>query len=61
MVAGWASTVCLLLFLSGLILMVLGIIGEYLGKIILTINQTPQFIIREKMNIDEGADGSRGK
>lgn len=61
MVAGWASTVCLLLFLSGLILMVLGIIGEYLGKIILTINQTPQFIIREKMNIDEGADGPRGK
>lgn len=53
MVAGWASTVCLLLFLSGLILMVLGIIGEYLGKIILTINQTPQYIIREKYNLDE--------
>lgn len=52
MVAGWASTVCLLLFLAGLILMVLGIIGEYLGKIILTINQTPQYIIREKINID---------
>lgn len=53
MVAGWASTVCLLLFLSGLILMVLGIIGEYLGKIILTVNQTPQYIIRETVNIDE--------
>lgn len=51
-VAGWASTVCILLVMSGLILMVLGIIGEYLGKIILTINQTPQYIIREKVNID---------
>lgn len=53
MVAGWASTVCLLLFLSGLILMVLGIIGEYLGKIILTINQTPQYIVRETYNIKD--------
>lgn len=56
MVAGWASTVCLLLFLSGLILMVLGIIGEYLGKIILTINQTPQYIVRETYNITGDAD-----
>lgn len=52
-ISGWASTTCLLLFLSGLILMVLGIIGEYLGKIILTINQTPQYIIRERFNLDE--------
>lgn len=56
MIAGWASTTCLLLFLAGLILMVLGIIGEYLGKIILTINQTPQFIVRDYFNL-EGPKG----
>ena len=40
---------------SGLILMVLGIIGEYLGKMILILNRTPQYIVRETINVsDEG-------
>ena len=34
----------------GLILMVLGIVGEYLGKIILILNNTPQYIVRETIN-----------
>lgn len=48
---GWASTICIVTVFAGLILMVLGIIGEYLGKIILIVNKTPQFIIRETINI----------
>ena len=51
MTVGWASTVCILLVFFGLILLVLGIIGEYIGKIMLTINNTPQYIIREKVNL----------
>ena len=34
------------------ILMVLGIIGEYLGKMILIMNKTPQFIVRETINVE---------
>ena len=34
----------------GLVLMVLGVIGEYLGKIILILNNTPQFIVRDTVN-----------
>lgn len=49
---GWASTICVVTVFSGLILMSLGIIGEYLGKIILTLNHTPQFIVRESINTD---------
>lgn len=49
---GWASTICAITVFAGMILMCLGIIGEYLGKIILTINHTPQFIIRESINTD---------
>lgn len=44
---GWSSTMCTMVFLFGVVLMVLGIIGEYLGKIILIINHTPQYVIRE--------------
>lgn len=51
MVAGWASTICVLLFFFGLILLTLGIIGEYLGNIVLSMNSTPQYIVREKVNL----------
>ena len=37
------------------LLMVLGIIGEYLGKIILILNNAPQYIVRETINAEGGA------
>lgn len=48
---GWTSTVCLMLFLAGLILFVLGIIGEYVGDAVLMLNGTPQYIVRDKVNL----------
>lgn len=48
---GWTSTICILLFFFGLVLLTLGIIGEYLGNIVLSINSTPQYIVREKVNL----------
>ena len=47
---GWSSTLCIMVVLLGLVLMVLGVIGEYLGKIILILNNTPQYIVRETVN-----------
>lgn len=44
---GWSSTVAILLILGGLILLVLGMIGEYVGRIYMCINATPQYVIRE--------------
>ena len=45
--AGWSSIICILLFFFGLILLTLGIIGEYVGNLVLPANGTPQFIVRE--------------
>jgi len=50
---GWASTLCLMTLLFGAVLMVLGVVGEYLGKAILILNRTPQYTIREMINFDE--------
>lgn len=50
---GWSSTIVIMVVFFGLVLMVLGIIGEYLGKMILIMNNTPQFIIREGINIEK--------
>jgi len=44
--AGWTSIIAVILIMSGIILAVLGMIGEYLGRIYLCINHTPQYTIR---------------
>lgn len=48
---GWPSLICVLLFFFGLILLVLGIIGEYLGDLVLSANSTPQYVERDKVNL----------
>lgn len=53
---GWSSTLCVVVVLFGMVLMVLGVIGEYLGKIILILNNTPQYIVRETINSGESAE-----
>ena len=52
MIVGWASLMACLLIFSGVIMLILGILGEYIGKLILSINGTPQYIIRETVNLD---------
>lgn len=44
---GWSSTVSIILILGGIILLVLGMIGEYVGRIYMCINEAPQYVIRE--------------
>lgn len=53
---GWASIMCAMFLFFGFVLLVLGIMGEYLGKIMLCINNTPQYIIRETVNINEAKE-----
>lgn len=44
---GWSSTIAVMLLLGGMILIVLGLIGEYIGRIYMCVNAAPQFVIRE--------------
>jgi undecaprenyl-phosphate 4-deoxy-4-formamido-L-arabinose transferase len=44
---GWPSLVVTVLILSGVQLLVLGVLGEYLGQLLLTANGTPQYVVRE--------------
>ena len=50
---GWSSTMALILIIGGLILAVLGMIGEYIGRIYICMNNSPQYVIREKVNAAE--------
>ena len=49
--AGWASIISVLLFFSGLQFIVLGLIGEYIGRSYLNLNKKPQFVVREYKNL----------
>lgn len=46
---GWGSVMAGILLLSGVQLSILGIAGEYLGRLFLTANRKPQFIVRERV------------
>lgn len=53
-VAGWASVICSVWAIGGLILLSLGVIGEYIGKIYLETKQRPRFLIRTVLEEDDG-------
>ena len=46
-VPGWPSLVCIILFLGGLQLFCLGIVGKYIGKIFTEVKKRPNYIIKE--------------
>ena len=48
MVMGYASTITVMLFIGGMIMMLLGIIGEYVGRTYISINKAPQYVVKQK-------------
>ena len=43
--AGWTSLVALMLLLFGILMIMMGLVGEYVGRIFITMNRSPQYII----------------
>lgn len=50
---GWPSTICIILFLGGLQLMTIGILGKYLAKIFLETKKRPIYIVKERSSNQE--------
>ena len=51
--AGWSSIMAALLIIGGMIQIVLGLIGEYVGRIYMCQNNSPQYVIRSVINIEQ--------
>ena len=45
--AGYASTMVTILFFNGITMMLIGLVGEYVGRVYISINNSPQYVIRE--------------
>ncbi len=46
-VVGWASTACIIIFIGGIQLLCLGIMGQYLAKIYMETKKRPHYIVSE--------------
>ena len=49
---GWTSLIAAVLFIGGLNLIMMGIVGEYIGRVFLLLNKQPQSVIKETVNLD---------
>ncbi len=50
---GFSSIMSALVFFGGMLMLMLGLIGEYIGRIYISLNNSPQYVIREKINVEE--------
>ena len=48
-----------ILILFGILFVMLGIFGEYIGQTYIALNQAPQYVIRDKINFEEEVDGEK--
>lgn len=54
--AGYSSLMAVVLILCGVIMLLLGLLGEYIGRMYICLNNAPQYAIREKYNCEEKAE-----
>jgi len=54
---GFSALMSSLVFIGGMIMLMLGLIGEYVGRIYISLNNSPQYVIREIIGQKEDADG----
>ncbi|HRQ44147.1 MAG TPA: glycosyltransferase family 2 protein [Candidatus Goldiibacteriota bacterium] len=47
---GWSSTVAIILFIGGMLMLMLGLTGEYIGRIYISLNNSPQYVIKGGIN-----------
>jgi dolichol-phosphate mannosyltransferase len=50
---GWTAVICVVLFLGGVQFLILGCMGEYIGRIYAEVKQRPRWVIRESLGLDE--------
>lgn len=51
---GFSALMAALVFIGGMIMLMLGLIGEYIGRIYISLNNSPQYVIKECINGETG-------
>ena len=53
---GYTSTIAVILFIGGIIMLMLGLLGEYIGRIYMTVSGMPQYTVLETVNAEESTE-----
>ena len=53
---GYASMITVILFIGGMIMVLLGLMGEYIGRIYICLNKAPQYVVREVLDFRDEED-----
>ena len=53
---GYSSIMAAILFIVGVLMFIMGMVGEYIGRIYINQNKSPQYVIRTKLNFDDADD-----
>jgi undecaprenyl-phosphate 4-deoxy-4-formamido-L-arabinose transferase len=53
-VIGYSSIMSVILFVGGMLMIMIGMLGEYIGRIYINVNNVPQFVVKEKINLNNG-------
>jgi undecaprenyl-phosphate 4-deoxy-4-formamido-L-arabinose transferase len=56
---GWSSLIVTILIIGGVQLLAIGILGEYLGRVLLTLNLRPQYVVAETVGVNAASPQSR--
>ncbi len=51
---GFPTLICVVLFIGGMLMVMLGLVGEYVGRTYMSVNETPQYVIREVVGHEAG-------
>ena len=54
---GFSSLMSAIMFIGGMLMLMMGMIGEYIGRIYVCMNNSPQYVIKEKIGKDSAEDG----
>lgn len=54
--AGFSALMSAIVFFGGMVMIMLGLIGEYIGRIYISMNNSPQYVIRERLNFDKASE-----
>ena len=53
---GWTSLMAVMLLLCGVMMMIMGLVGEYVGRIFMAMNRSPQYVIKLDTRDEEQTD-----
>ncbi len=58
---GFPTLICVVLFIGGMLMVMLGLVGEYVGRTYMSVNETPQYVVREVVGREDDTSSDQAE